>query len=112
MQWISLVPEDAGLQRLKSDNRRPVITRDVDAVSPYPSVHALRIGDGTQHESPPHRERRASERRTGRDRRKQQRPVLLDTRSKHDRRAIGNRRAIETADTEQHPQRVHLDLYA
>jgi len=112
MQWINLVPEDAGLQRLKADNRRPVITRDVDAVSPYPSAHAPRIGDGTRRESTPHRDRRASDRRTGSDRRKQQLAVLLDTRSKHDRRAIGNRRSIETTDTEQRPQRARLNLYA
>ena len=38
------------------------------------------------------RERRQGERRSGKDRRKQQVPVILDTRSRHDRRAIGSDR--------------------
>ncbi|TCK19428.1 hypothetical protein DFR30_2739 [Thiogranum longum] len=114
MQWITLVPEDAGVQRLKADNRRPVITRNVDAVSPYPSAHALRIGEGNRRESAPHGERRADERRAGAERRKQQVPVLLDTRSKHDRRAIDNRRTIDATDnnSDQRPRRVRLNLYA
>ena len=47
MQWLTLVPEDAGVQRLKADNRRPAVTRDVDALSAYPSTHAVKIGDGS-----------------------------------------------------------------
>ncbi len=115
MQWITLVPEDAGLQNLKADNRRPVITRSVDAVSPYPSAHAPRIGEGIRRESTLHKERRSSDRRTGNDRRRQNVPVLLDTRSKHDRRSIGNRRMIEIIETDsdqQHPRLAHLNLYA
>ncbi|GEM_PF-1493543 len=114
MQWITLVPEDAGLQRLKADNRRPVITRHVDAVSPYPSAHPAHIGERRQRDIAEHRERRSGDRRMGNDRRKQQVPVLLDTRSKHDRRAIDNRRQTisrETA-TGKPERRARLNLYA
>jgi hypothetical protein len=40
--------------------------------------------------------------------------VLLDTRSKHDRRAIANRRspASDDSDSEHSLQRTHLNLYA
>jgi len=116
MQWIKLVPEDVGIQNLKADNRRPVITRKLDAVSPYPSTHAPRIGEGTQRDAMQHSERRDNDRRTGDDRRKQQARVLLDTRSKHDRRAIGNRRSDasndDNDDDDQTPRNTHLNLYA
>jgi len=113
MQWINLVPEDAGIQRLKADNRRPVITRDVDAVSPYPSAHAARVGKGIERDITEHRERRAEDRRSGIDRRKKQLPVLLDTRSKHDRRGIDNRRAATDSGADDRPARkTRLNLYA
>jgi len=114
MQWINLVPEDAGIQNLKADNRRPVITRDVDAVSPYPSAHAPRIGKGMQRTLGKGRERRTDERRAGADRRKQQVPVMLDTRSKHDRRSIDNRRAAPSVEAGpgRPPLSTRLNLYA
>jgi len=121
MQWIKLVPEDAGIQNLQIDSRRPVVTRDVDAVSPYPSAHAPKIGEGNRRGNGRHADRRSGERRSGEDRRKQQIPVLLDTRCKHDRRAIGNRRVEDairasskdtpSGDDEQTPPRKHLNLY-
>ncbi len=114
MQWINLLPEDAGIQNLKADNRRPVIARNVDAVSPYPSAHAARIGEGMQRDPGKHRDRRADDRREGSDRRKKQVPVLLDTRTKHDRRGISNRRTAPAtnANAEQPPVSARLNLYA
>jgi len=114
MQLFTLVSEDDGLQRLKADNRRPVIARNVDAVSPYPSAHPAHIGESRQRDIAEHRERRASDRRLGIDRRKQQVPVLLDTRSKHNRRAIDNRRSAASGKTSagQPPRTTRLNLYA
>ncbi|VAW78967.1 hypothetical protein MNBD_GAMMA15-995 [hydrothermal vent metagenome] len=114
MQWINLLPEDAGIQNLKADNRRPVIARDVDAISPYPSAHAVRIGKGAQRDPGKHQDRRADDRREGNDRRKQQVPVMLDTRATHDRRGISNRRAAPAtnANSGQPPLSTHLSLYA
>ena len=94
MQWLSLVTEDAGVQRLKAQNRQPAVTGDVDAVRPYPRTHAVQIGEGHQPEPPPVRERRSGDRRRGADRRRKQVPVILDTRVSN-RRAIGNRRQSE-----------------
>jgi len=114
MQWIKLVPEDAGIQNLRADSRRPVITRNVDAVPPYPSTDTRRISKDMQRDTGKHQERRAEDRRARSDRRKQQVPVLLDTRSKHDRRAIDNRRSISANDTGTEPSRhsTRLNLYA
>jgi hypothetical protein len=113
MQWLTLVPEDAGIQRLKADNRRPAVTRNVDALSPYPSTHAVKIGDGTaNNRQTPGRDRRRSDRRSGCDRRCRQVPVLLDTRSSHDRRCIENRRQPAVSEDLQPVVRARINLYA
>jgi len=106
MQWLTPIPEDAGLQRLKADNASPANTRAVDAVAPYPSS-----ATGNEPKTPeplPTHERRRGERRRH-ERRRKQVPVLLDTRSKHDRRAIGDRR--QAAEQPPSPRR-RIDLYA
>ncbi len=121
MQWIKLVPEDAGIQNLRIDNKRPAVTRDVNAVAPYPRTQKTGPGhDENARRTGAVRDRRKGDRRKGGNRRKKQVPVLLDTRSKHDRRAIGNRRlrdalnspapddATETPET---TARKPLDLY-
>lgn len=113
MQWLTLVPEDAGVQRLKADNRRPAVTRNVDAPSAYPSTHAVKIGDGTENrQSPSRRDRRQSDRRSGCDRRCKQVPVLLDTRSSHDRRHIENRRQAAASKDLRPVVRTRINLYA
>lgn len=111
MQWLSLVTEDSGVQRLKADNRKPAVTADVDAVSPYPSAHPARIGEGgNAQQRRPLQDRRKQDRRNGGDRRQQQVPVLLDTRSSHDRRGIENRRRPTGSETPS--PRTRLNLYA
>ncbi len=112
MQWLTLVPEDAGVQRLKADNRRPAVTRDVDALSAYPSTHAVKIGDGSVKHQATNRDRRQGDRRGGGDRRRKQVPVMLDTRSNHDRRGIENRRRADAAQDRQPVARTRINLYA
>jgi len=112
MQWLTLVPEDAGVQRLKADNRRPAVTRDVDALSGYPSTHAIKIGDGTVKRPQPMRDRRQGDRRGDGERRREQVPVLLDTRSRHDRRQIENRREPTAPRDRQPAARTRINLYA
>lgn len=113
MQWINLAPEDAGIQNLRRDTRRPAVRRDVDAVSPYPSARPPRIDEDMRDATGKHRERRAGDRRAGTDRRKEQIPILLDTRCKHDRRAIGNRRSPpRDTDTRHSSHNTQLNLYA
>jgi hypothetical protein len=111
MQWLTLVSEDAGVQRLKADNRKPMVTPDVDPLSPYPSTHAVKTGDNTVNRQRPEADRRQSERRNGGERRRKQEPLLLDTRSSHDRRRIENRRQ-STSKRDQRPViRTRINLY-
>lgn len=111
MQWLTLVPEDSGVQRLKADNKLPATTRDVDQVAPFPRVHSAHIGDGQKSRlAMPTKERRSTERRQG-DRRKKQVPVLLDTRSKHDRRGFENRRKTDNDQAAATPIHRRLNLY-
>ena len=112
MQWLTLVSEDAGVQRLKADNRKPVVTGSVDALSPYPGTHPVQLGERRQADERPRVERRSGDRRQG-ERRKKQVPVLLDTRAKHDRRAIEGRRQAETGNRAADlPARRRINLYA
>ncbi|MDT8388270.1 MAG: hypothetical protein RQ736_12200 [Thiogranum sp.] len=92
MQWLNLVPEDAGVQRLKADNRQPVVARSVDTVAPYPETHETRLAGTRLPERDQSRDRRgrSGDRRQG-ERRQKQVPVLLDTRCGN-RRGLGNRR--------------------
>ena len=111
MQWLTLVPEDAGTRLLKADNRRPATTPGVDAVAPYPRVHSLRLGDHPEQTlRPPARDRRSGDRRQN-ERRQKQVPVILDTRCKHDRRALENRRE-STDDTAAASVPARINLYA
>lgn len=112
MQWINLVPEDAGVQRLKASNRRPVAARKLDAVTPYPSSHEVQVGNDGDTDREPVRDRRREERRKGGDRRKQHQPVLLDTRGRHNRRAIENRRQSDREEKPAATQHSQIDLYA
>jgi len=112
MQWLTLVPEDSGVQRLKADNRKPAVTGSVDPVSPYPRAHPTRSGEQIESRQRPVHDRREGERRRGGERRREQVPVLLDTRCQEDRRAIENRRA--SVATGEHPPtaRLRINLYA
>lgn len=112
MQWLNLVSEDAGVQRLKAEARQPATTPGVSAVAPYPSVHPAHIGEASNARQKPIQDRRHGERRKGTDRRKQQKAVLLDTRSQHDRRNIDNRRQPQSGEKETTPSRMRINLYA
>jgi hypothetical protein len=110
MQWLTLVSEDSGVQRLKADNRRPAATPSVDPVSANTAVHTPRSGEQVEHK--PVADRRRGERRSGHERRSEQHPVLLDTRCSQDRRSGENRRQ-SSADCEQRPPaRTRINLYA
>lgn len=107
MTSINLIPDDLGVQRLKSENAQPSTTRAVTPVAPYPTEQA-----NQPHPRPPvparaRNEQRKRERRRGERRRKQD-PILLDTRSSQDRRHIRDRRDDEEAKARPAPS---LDLY-
>jgi hypothetical protein len=111
MQWLTLVPEDAGVQRLRAELSATAGTGQLDAVARYPSAHPVQIGEQRASGAPvPRRERRRGERRQG-ARREQQLAGAFDTRSRHDRRGCPNRRrsAGETAAT---AMGAGIDVYA
>ena len=112
MQWLTLVSEDNGVQRLKADNRRPVVARAVDAVSPYPSTHPVRVGEHPEIQRQHVEIRRYGERRKRGDRRHKQVPVILDTRSSHDRRALQSRRATHSVDEKPDTPHQRINVYA
>ena len=112
MQWLNLVSEDAGVQRLKTEARQTAKTRGVNAVAPYPKVHPVQIGEDRRARQKPVTDRRQGERRKGAERRKQQIPVLLDTRSQHDRRSIDGRRQSDSGNAEAATSRTRINLYA
>jgi hypothetical protein len=106
MTSINLIPDDLGLQRLKSENTQPATARAVTAVTPVPAEQA-----DQPHPRPPQQRRTAGEQRKGERRRGERRskrdPVLLDTRAPQDRRHTRDRRD-EEAETQ---PADHLDLY-
>ena len=111
MQWLKLVSEDGGVQRLKAQNRLPVRTPSVDPVPPYPATHSARIDTTHQSHTRPAKDRRQSDRRKGGDRRKKQVAVVLDTRSKHDRRALEDRRGNNKPSKDRRRARSHINIY-
>ena len=113
MQWLKLVSEDGGVQRLKACNRLPAVTPAVDPVPPYPATHSARIdGRPVPGSRRPLKDRRQNERRQGSDRRKKQVAVILDTRSKHDRRALENRRENKNRCDKKPPARPRINVTA
>jgi hypothetical protein len=85
------IPRDDAATLVKSTPTE----RDVQPIAPYPTVQAVKAHeDATQ--APPRQTRKQAERRAT-DRRRQDSPVLLDTRSGHDRR---NALAEEKSDIE------------
>ncbi len=107
MQWLTLVPEDSGVQRLKADNRRARVTRAVAAPTPCPPAQ----GD---HDRPLQAApvRRRSERRAGHERRRRQVPVVLDTRCGGDRRDRSEHHTRAANPPRPQSIRRHIDLYA
>lgn len=112
MQWLTLVPENSGVQRLKADQRLPAVTPRVDPVAASSGVPATRSDEQVQQQRKPAADRRRGERRGGLERRREQQPVLLDTRCSEDRRDSENRRH-SCGDREQRPAaRTRINLYA
>ena len=104
MTFINLIPDDLGVQRLKSENTQPGTARAVTPVEPYPSQQANQP-QPLPVPPPRRRNQRKGERRRG-ERRQRQEPVILDTRTS-DRRTSPDRREDE-AEAASPP---HLDLF-
>ena len=108
MTFINFIPDDLGVQRLKSDNAQPGSARAVTAVEPYPAQQP-----GQPHPAPMvlrrQRDDKRKQERRAEDRRKQQEPVLLDTRIPNHRRRAADRR--ENAEQDAVPLK-ELNLFA
>ncbi len=97
MTFINLIPDDLGVQRLKSDNAQPGATRAVPPVDPYPTQQPGQPAQPPVQARRGKRDHRKNDRRQG-DRRQRQEPVLLDTRSGQNRRKSTGRRTEESTD--------------
>ncbi len=84
MSGINFRPEDLGTRLLEKDNEAPGTPRAVTPATSYPRVHSTE--EQPAPEPPAGPAYRGKDRRKGGDRRKKDVPVLLDTRSKRERR--------------------------
>jgi hypothetical protein len=110
MTSINLIPDDLGVQRLRRENSRPASTGSVTAVDPYPAEQPGQSHPERRLATRRMSERRQGERRRG-ERRREQVAVLLDTRSRHDRRSARDRRR-QAGQESSVATRSGLDLYA
>lgn len=87
--------DDIGLQNLKRTDRATGTVHEVDHLEPRARI----APSEERHEPlPTMPERRDGERRSGQDRRHEQQPHLLDTRTPHERRTQIRRAADRTAE--------------
>jgi hypothetical protein len=83
--------------------------REVQPIAPYPKVQPVKVHeDATQ--APARQTRKQAERR-GKDRRHQDKPVLLDTRSGHDRRNAAAEEKVEIEGEENSSATTGIDIY-
>lgn len=95
MTSITPPPDDIGLQRLKLDNAAPGTARAVTSPRPAGGVPESRPAPRqAEAETVTPVERRQGERRHG-ERRQRNLPVVLDTRSRQDRRTRTGQRATD-----------------
>lgn len=90
MTSINLRPDDLNIQSLKRDNEAPATIREVNPTAASPRVRGSEEQAAPGRQPPAPRIDRRGDRRTGEDRRKRQIPVILDTRSKRERRRSGD----------------------
>ena len=104
MTTIKLYRDDNGVRQLQNQNEAGPVTEDVEVVQPYPAVKTMapkpfeeqarpvtsRPYTESPHTPEPHSRGESDRRR--RQRRRRNEPVLLDTRSRHERRTRLRRR--------------------
>lgn len=118
MTTIKMLRDDEGVRSLHAQNTTPETTEDVDIVRPYPTIEPsivagrLPVREKLARARRQHRPR-GRDRRSGQDRRRRNKRVLLDTRSHQERRTRNRRRGDRTAGSaaNRRPQRG-VDRYA
>lgn len=125
MTSFNIRPDDVGTRNLRNENLKPHTTKQVGAVSPYPEIHPAKVGfhEAVEREVHSLRQQQQSQgeqelivaepkERQKHDRRRQQTPVLLDTRSGSERRQLENNPRTEQALEEQEESLgLGIDLY-
>ena len=102
MTSIDIPRDDLGTLDLKLKKASFEAVKPTGAVLPYPSIgQENQIREIIREQFRPKQQRRKQERRQG-DRRYHKEPVLLDTRSHHDRRLQGRRRSDEHHHQDEH----------
>ncbi len=127
MTSFNIRPDDVGIRNLRNDNLKPHATKATTAVDPYPTVNPVKVGlqesvlreeitlkgypDKEKQPAPVAPHERSKHRHS--DRRQQQLPVILDTRSGRERRQLSNNTdASSTHSTDQGShKKVGIDLY-
>jgi hypothetical protein len=84
-------------------------TRTVNPVEPYSNVQPVEAHEDVT-QAPPRKTRKQDERR-GKDRRQKNEPVLLDTRSNHDRRNAAAKGDIEIEDENSSTNKTGVDYF-
>ena len=101
------IPRDDAATRIDT---KAVAERTVEQVNPYPTVQPVKAHEEVT-EAPPQTPRKQTQRRKG-ERRKAQRPVLLDTRSGHDRRNAAQNANIELEGEQPAENKTGIDIYS
>lgn len=100
------IPRDDAATKIDT---KAVADRTVKQVAPYSSTQAVKgHEDATQ--TPPRQARKQTEQRK-KDRRQLGVPVILDTRSGHDRRNVAAQKDVEVEDENTLPGKTGVDIY-
>ncbi len=105
MTSVTMVTNDsAALHTTKTNNR------NVKETQAYPATPAVKTHEKAV-PAPQQNVKRNQRQRRKQERRQQQKPVLLDTRSGHDRRNMVNAQTEITDTTENEQPVTHIDVY-
>lgn len=99
------MPRDDAATKISSKST----ARTVNEVEPYPTAQPVEAHEDVT-QAPPRKPRKQDERR-GKDRRQKNEPVLLDTRSNHDRRNAAAKGDIEIEDENSAASKTGVDYY-
>lgn len=104
MTSFNIPTDDAAIITKSKPTERPV-----QPAAPYPKVQPVTPHNDVM-QAPPRQARKQDERRR-KDRRRKENPVLLDTRTGHDRRNAAAESEVEIQGESSEPQKTGIDLY-
>lgn len=101
MTSVNMPRDDAAIHTSKT-----ATNRTVKETQPYPTTQAVQAHEDVAR-APQKKSQKAKQRRK-RERRKEHAPVLLDTRSGHDRRNVIDPQNADTKDDDQKPTGINI----